>query len=300
MSHLGGLVPLSARPGFGAKAIPILPGLVRRAEARMTHILIVNGNPLEVIASGHPDYAEIFSEVFRALDPSVTVRNINPNHAPLAEVDLDGIDGVVFTGSSTEYAADAPGAAPHRLAMERVFAQRLPVWGSCNGLQLAAVVLGGRVGTSPNGVEIGLGRALTVTEAGQGHPMMAGRKPIFTACTIHRDEVHALPKGAVLLATNAHSRVQGFAVASGGVDFWGTQYHPEVAPRLIADALRQRAGDLHLAADMDTVETDSAAAARLGASTDDLSLPIRATELRNWLAHVQLQAAQADRAHQPA
>lgn len=252
----------------------------------MSRILIVNGNPLELIAAGKPDYAEIFMQVFRALDPLIRFHKVNPNHVPLAEADLDGIDGVVFTGSSTDYGADAPEAAPHRLAMERVFAHGLPVWGSCNGLQLAAVVLGGRVGASPKGVEIGLGRDLTLTPEGMLHPMMMGRRRTFTASTIHRDEVQALPEGAVLTATNAHSPVQAFAYEKGGVDFRGSQYHPEVAPALISAAIRQMAGDLELAADLDACETDRAAAARLGATPEDLALAVRTTELRNWLGHV--------------
>ncbi|MBY6113048.1 type 1 glutamine amidotransferase [Mameliella alba] len=262
----------------------------------MSRLLILNGNPLEVIAAGSPDYAQVFSQVFRALDPSVDLDVLNPNHEPLTDDALEFVDGVVFTGSSTVYAADAPEAEPHRRAMEQVFALGLPVWGSCNGMQLAGVVLGGKVGASPKGVEIGLGRALTLTEAGQGHPMMAGRKPVFTACTIHRDEVQALPADAVLLATNDHSPVQAFTVSKGGVDFWGTQYHPEIAPPLIANALRRRDGDAQLAEDMDNAETDPEAAARLGAAPGDLDLPVRAMELCNWLAHVRARKSGAQAA----
>ena len=260
----------------------------------MSLILIVNGNPHDLMAAGKPDYGQIFEQVFATFDPDLRFRSLNPNHEPLTDAALDGVDGVVFTGSSTEYAATAPEAAPHRAALRQVFDRALPVWGSCNGLQLAAVVLGGSVGASPNGVEIGLGRDLTLTSEGQVHPMMAGRKARFTACTIHRDEVQSLPQGAVVTASNAHSPVQAFAYARDGVDFRGTQYHPEVAPPLIARALRQQQGDAglaaylaaYLAADLDRAETDADAAARLGAAPEDLALTVRATELRNWLSHV--------------
>jgi GMP synthase (glutamine-hydrolysing) len=253
----------------------------------VSRILIVNGNPQDLIAQGRPDYAQSFLRVFRSLDPSLSLFVINPNHSPMTAVDLDGVTGVVFTGSSTTYAADTPQAAPHRTAMETVFARGLPVWGSCNGLHLAAVVLGGRVGVSPNGIEIGLGQDLTVTADGAGHAMMSGRGPVFTACTIHRDEVQMLPPGGCLMATNGHSPVQAFAVATGGVDFWGTQYHPEVAPALIASELRHSGGDARLAEDIEAAVTHAPSAARLGTTSAALAVRTHATELRNWLLHVQ-------------
>ena len=60
--------------------------------------------------------------------------------------------------------------------MEQVFTHAKPVWGSCNGLQLAAVVLGGSVAASPNGIEIGLAKDMMKTTDGQAHPMLAARE----------------------------------------------------------------------------------------------------------------------------
>jgi GMP synthase (glutamine-hydrolysing) len=256
----------------------------------MTRILIVNGNSRELIVRGHPDYVQTFSEVLYALDAGLTLQGINPDDMRLTERDLEGVEAVIFTGSSSLFAADAPKTKVHRDAMEQVFSLGLPVWGSCNGLQLAAAVLGGRVGASANGVEIGLASNLTLTGQGAAHAMMAGRSAVFASCTIHRDEVLALPQGADLLVTNDHSPVQAFAVGTGGVDFWGTQYHPEIAPPMIARSLRQRDGDRTLAADLDRVETDPDAAARLGTTPDALRLDTRAIELRNWLLHVRRRA----------
>ncbi|SMX40311.1 type 1 glutamine amidotransferase [Maliponia aquimaris] len=258
----------------------------------MPAILIVNGNAPGLIAAGDPDYGALFDTVLRALDPLIGTRQVYPDLSALAEADLVGNDGVIFTGSSTHYSADAAEVAPHRTAMERVFARGLPVWGSCNGMQLAAVVLGGRVGTSPKGVEIGLARDLSLTPEGVLHPMMVGRSGVFTACTIHRDEVQLLPTGATLTVSNAHSPVQAFAYDRGGVDFRGTQYHPEVAPALIARLLRQRGEDGPLAADLDAAETDPLAAARLGATCAALRPETRATELKAWLAHVHTRSPQ--------
>jgi GMP synthase (glutamine-hydrolysing) len=207
----------------------------------------------------------------------------------MVEADFAGVDGVIFTGSGETWATDAPEAAPQRAAMELAFGTGLPVWGSCNGLQLAAVVLGGAVGAAPNGVEIGLARDIQLTDAGRSHPAMAGRLPGFAVPCIHRDEVQRLPTGAQLLASNAHSPVQAMAYAKGGVDFWGAQYHPELTPQYIADLIRRR-GRLNefarLAPDLDRAETDAAAATRLGTTPQDMKPRARTRELANWLDHV--------------
>ena len=164
----------------------------------------------------------------------------------------------------------------------------------CNGLQLAAVVLGGDVGASPNGFEMGPARNLTRSDAGAGHAMMAGRGDGFAVPCIHRDEVQKLPEGAVLVAGNEHSPVQAMVYEAGGVDFWGTQYHPEMS---MADVASSLAGDELFSgkdspvADFALADRDEAAAQRLGTSTAELAINARARELINWLAHVRAQAA---------
>ena len=156
------------------------------------NILLVEGNPRRLIEQGYPDYAQYFVDCLITLDPSLSFQFAAPFEAPLLDACLESINGAVFTGSSTASATDAAEYKPQMLAMERVFERGIPCWGSCAGLQLAAVVLGGRVGASPNGVEVGLARDLVLTTAGQQHAMMRarqGRK--FAVPCIHRDEVRS-------------------------------------------------------------------------------------------------------------
>jgi GMP synthase (glutamine-hydrolysing) len=83
-------------------------------------------------------------------------------------------------------------------------------------LQLAAAALGGRVRTNPRGREIGVARGVALTEAGRGHPMLAGRPAVFEALCFHLDEVEAPPPGAEVLAGNAMSAVQAMALRTPG------------------------------------------------------------------------------------
>lgn len=241
----------------------------------MTTVLIVESNAPDLVAKGKSGAAG-FVNSFSLLAPAAVLRHVAPYHAALAESDLEGVDGVVFTGSGVNWSTDATEAAPLRKAMETVFQAGLPVWGSCNGMQLAAVVLGGSVRASPNGQELGLARDIQRTEAGARHPMLSGRRDGFAVPCLHRDEVATLPEGATLLAGNVHSPVQAMVYEAGGVRFWGTQYHPELSRRDVADGLRGyglfQEGQVDMAA-LEQAETDAEQVDRL-------------RELANWVAMI--------------
>lgn len=261
----------------------------------MTHLVIFESNAPASVARGEAA-ASYFIGALLARRPSVRLTVVAPYANPAWEAALETGDGAVFTGSDAAWAVDAAEAAPLRRAMETVFAAGTPVWGSCNGMQLASVVLGGAVRASPNGLEVGLARGLELTDAGARHPMMRGRENGFASACIHRDEVSKLPEGAQALAGNAHSAVQAMAFAQGGVDFWGVQYHPECAPSDIARVVRARGIDPALSGDPEDLgraDGDPAAAARLGANASDLAFSARTEELANWMAHVEAARAGA-------
>jgi GMP synthase (glutamine-hydrolysing) len=181
-------------------------------------------------------------------------------------------DGVVFTGSAVAWCVDAPEGQALRDIWRQVTRWQVPIWGSCNGMQLAAFMLGGICAASPRGDEEGLAEAITLTDIGREHPMMQGRASQFRVPCVHRDEVQRLPNGAVLLAGNAHSPVQAFAYETADISFWGTQYHPEFSRADVATWLADRGKSLP-----DSEEQDG---------QGDLALATRTLELQNWLAHV--------------
>ncbi len=254
----------------------------------MLRILIIEGNSPAAVAAGHPA-SKAFIQVGSDLSLAADWRISSPYTSPTVKADFEEMDGVIFTGSGVDWATDAPQAAPQRAAMALAFDTGLPIWGSCNGLQLAAVVLGGVVGAAPPGVEIGIARDIRLTDAGRAHPVMAGREPGFAVPCIHRDEVQRLPEGAVLLAENAHSPVQAMAYAQDGVDFWGVQYHPEFSAKYIAEIIHRKGISNEFAkaaSDLEFAETDATAASRLGTTPKDMMLINRTRELANWLDHV--------------
>ncbi|WP_170469172.1 type 1 glutamine amidotransferase [Ruegeria arenilitoris] len=254
----------------------------------MTTILIVEGNTPDMVAKGHAG-ANGFIRTFSGLAPEVRIRLANPYAAALHPDELQGVDAVVLTGSGVSWSVDAPEAVPQRAAAEVVLTAGRPIWGSCNGLQLAMLMLGGSVGASPVGMEVGMAQNNVLTQEGGQHSMMEGRSAGFGVPCIHRDEVQKLPDGAILLAGNAHSPVQAAVYEQGDLRFWGTQYHPELSPRDIGIYVRARgifSDHANLADDLEQAETDISAAARLGTHPDALVLPQRSRELANWLQFV--------------
>ncbi|MGB3314859.1 MAG: type 1 glutamine amidotransferase [Albidovulum sp.] len=235
-----------------------------------------------------------FTRVFQSVCPDLRVTTREPYLNPLRPEDLEGVDGIVMTGQGDPWAADDPKAEPIRRACEVVFDHAKPSIGVCFGLQIATVVLGGKIVASPNGFEAGIARQIRLTEDGKQHPMMQDRVCGFSVACGHRDEVSEMPRDALLLASNDHTQVQAMSYTKGNIDFWGIQYHPEVAPRTMAAAYRE--GKSMFAQfsppldDLEQVETDAAAAARLGCSVSDFVFKTRTLELSNWLLHVQSRA----------
>ena len=125
------------------------------------------------------------------------------------------------------------------------FAAGVPVWGSCWGLQLATVALGGSVRRNPRGRELPIARAITVTEAGRAHPLLASRPAVFDALCSHLDEIETLPPNSQVLAANEVSAIQAIAVQTPSRgSFHGTQYHPEHTLAVSAALIEMRAAEL--------------------------------------------------------
>ena len=254
----------------------------------MSVVQVIDSDPAEVNERKRRLYGESTGEAYASAvvraDPSCKVKIVCPYEGE-ALPDLRGVDGVAFTGSAVDWNTDDPRAEPLAHAMRQVFAAGVPTFGSCNGMQLAASVLGGASDASPNGREDGLAKDIRLTEAGRAHPMFEGREDGFAVPCVHRDEVTRLPDGAVVLAGNAHTPVQAFEYARDGVRFWGVQYHPEYTLDFIGKRVLDW-GRLHadIAEDLQVADQDEDAAARLGVRFSDMQTPMRMTELRNWLA----------------
>lgn len=200
----------------------------------MTRLLLMEGNIAERRARAHSlairTSSEIYTLSIKAHFPDIEIDVVNaadPDWVIPHGRSFADYDGFVVSGSAL-HAYDTDFAVTNQIELLMQAAQAgLPTFGSCWGLQIAAMAGGGEVRYHPKGKEVGFARKIMPTEAGRGHPMFAYKPPVFDAPCIHYDEVLRLPEGSTLLASNAHSEIQAAAIPLGNAEVWAVQYHPE-------------------------------------------------------------------------
>jgi len=141
---------------------------------------------------------------------------IVPNDTPVAE--LPDLDGLVLSGG-----APSVGVDPEKMGRngEYLDALEVPILGICAGHQFMAKHFGGEA--APAKVpEFGK----SVVTVHKPDILFEGLPTTLEVWESHNDEVSALPKGFVALASSTNCRVQ--AMRSLNRPLFGLQFHPEV------------------------------------------------------------------------
>jgi GMP synthase (glutamine-hydrolysing) len=248
--------------------------------------------------------AESYRETLRAMAPEIECRLVSclSEQATPSQAEMAGFDAVIFAGSPIQmHDEDEDTRSAARFALE-VFDAGLPSFGSCAGLQIAAVAAGGRVRPRKPRMEAAFVRHIAPTDAGRGHPLLAGRPLSWDAPAMHSSEVVRLPDGARVLAGTVDTPVEAIEIRRGDGVFWGVQYHPELSLEEIAASLRSQAEDLveeglarepsEVSDYADLVETLGRdpdrrdLAWRLGLDREVTDAERRRREIRNFLDHL--------------
>jgi len=268
-------------------------------------LLVIEGNTAasraEHLAAGGAIASEGYADLLRGLLPGVLVDICCPADAEATlpqPSGLEAYDGVAITGSSLHVYEWGPPVARQVELVRAVFAARIPVFGSCWGLQVLTVAAGGSVRANQRGRELGFGRRIRLTPAGRDHPMYHGKADPFDAMTVHLDEVETLAPGTIVLASNAMSQVQSAEIPR--LLAWGTQYHPEYPLREVAVIVRRTGKKLvdegffmdesdleRYSAELDALDRapTKALAWRHGTDAAVLDKGMRVKEIANWIAH---------------
>jgi len=271
---------------------------------------VINGYPSanrQVLAEAGVSQAdELYVNFLRRYTPKVQIDTLYVADLDVAlpsGIALTSYNAFIWTGSNLTIYHDRPEVTRQIELCRAIFQAGVPQFGSCWGVQMAAVAAGGEVRKNPRGREWCLARDIALTELGLQHPLYRGKPPRFDGFIMHLDEVTRIPEGGRLLAGNAHTPVQSLEVrsANGGA-FWATQYHPEynlyeMARLLIArrkplseegffpsqEAVVEYANDLtRLHADPGNTPLQG----QLKIGPDVLFEEIRECELRNWIDHL--------------
>jgi len=275
----------------------------------MPNILIADGTPAvwqaERAGFGIPSNFSLFAAAVQLHHPDIhcTALNIADGEAWPLGTALADFDGVMVPGSPL-HIYDPTSSVTRQIEFVRAaFAAGVPVWGSCWGLQLATVALGGSVRRNPRGRELPIARAITVTEAGRAHPLLTSRPAVFDALCSHLDEIETLPSNSQVLAANELSPIQAIATKTPcGGSFLGTQYHPEHTLAVSAALIEMRAMELveegfgterseiiAIAADYRVLAAEPTRRDliwRYGIASEIMDPIRRTTEIGNWLRTV--------------
>jgi GMP synthase (glutamine-hydrolysing) len=261
-------------------------------------LLVVEGNDQATStlmqSLGGKTYGVSYAALLESFDSRIVCTIVSPSEKgahclPEGKSFID-YQGIVWTGSALNCYNTAPEVS-HQIEMaKQAYASGVSIFGSCWGMQIMTIALGGSVRCNPKGREIGVGRDITLTDAGNNHPMFKGKGDVFDTLEVHMDEVDSLPQNAIVLAGNAMSKVQAMSIDTDRSSFWGVQYHPEfnfatmaivmrrLHEKLLAEKIFKSAVTLDKQIEAySNCETDST-------TNDSVNNPVqRHLEITNWL-----------------
>lgn len=132
--------------------------------------------------------------------------------------DLEGVDGVVLTGSSASVyeVDDEPWIADQADLVRELVERRIPTLGICFGHQIVNAGLGGRVD------HVGTTHRLVAVELAN-EPLFDGVEPVVSA--VHGDAVVEPGEGMRTIARTEYSPY--FGTKHEDAPLWTVQFHPE-------------------------------------------------------------------------
>ena len=187
----------------------------------MKPVLILKmGSTIPHLASRRGEFDDWIAAPFKKQALSVTV--VAPYTGEILPRP-ESYAGVVISGSHAFVTAREPWSEKVAAWIPNVMTAKTPLLGICYGHQLMALALGGTVGNSPVGIEMGT-IELQLTEHANDDPLF---RDLDGTCMVHASHTQSalsLPPDAVVLAYNQAEPHHAYAI---GQSAWGLQFHPE-------------------------------------------------------------------------
>lgn len=186
--------------------------------------------PILIVKAGstYPDMAARFGDfedwfVARMDRSAATIEIVSPFSGETLP-DAASLSGIIITGSHDMVTDRHPWSEKTADWVRQAVEAEIPTLGVCYGHQLLARAMGGVVGDSPNGKEMGT-VLIRLTRTGRKDPLFGenpGTAMLAHAC--HSQSVLELPATATLLAESDMDPHHAFSI---GRSAWGVQFHPE-------------------------------------------------------------------------
>ena len=182
-------------------------------------LIVKTGETMPELRSRRGDFEDWIAGGFEGVLDTAVVAPYAGDRLPAPE----NFSGVVISGSHAMVTDRAAWSEHTAVWIQEVMAAEIPLLGICYGHQLIAHALGGRVGDTPGGAEVGMTEIRLRAEA-MRDPLFCQIPATMQVHASHTQSAVRLPKGAVCLASNAHEPHHAFSVGSST---WGLQFHPE-------------------------------------------------------------------------
>ena len=179
------------------------------------------------LAQTYTSFAAMFEQLFKAGGADWTYESFNTVRGEYPDT-FDRFDAVLLTGSHADSFSEDAWVKTLREKVTALLQTEQKLLGICFGHQLIGLCLGAKVGRAPQGW--GAGR---MTYRWHGNDV----NPEIGLLASHQDQVHTLPTGATLLASNDFCPVAAFSVDDR---VFCIQPHPEFVEDLSAYLLNKR------------------------------------------------------------
>jgi GMP synthase-like glutamine amidotransferase len=189
--------------------------------------ILVCNTDVSRFAQRHPRDGEKFTTLMHAVRPdwNIAVYEATQGVLPASPAECDGY---VLTGSPASVNEDKLWVANLLDFVRALDSARVPAVGCCFGHQAIAKAMGGQVSHNPAGW--GFGTAETHFQKHES--WMKPPAATLTLFAAHNEQVTALPKGAVVLGSNAFCPSASFHI---GQQFFTIQYHPEMTADFVTE-----------------------------------------------------------------
>jgi GMP synthase-like glutamine amidotransferase len=182
--------------------------------------IIETGRPPEGLKDRHGDYPDMFIDLLKAADPSLTFMRFAALEGDVPK-DPRLCDGWLITGSRHGVYEHLPWMNDLEALIRAAFAAQVPVAGVCFGHQIMAQALGGSVIKSDKGWGLGMHRYALNPER---PAWMTDDSKGFAIAAVHQDQVVTVPPNGRTIASSAFC--ENAAIAYGEIGF-SVQGHPE-------------------------------------------------------------------------
>ncbi|KAI3513905.1 hypothetical protein L1887_12131 [Cichorium endivia] len=166
--------------------------------------------------------------------------------------ELQDYDGFIVSGSPYDAYGDDNWILELCFLLQTLYSMQKKVLGICFGHQVLCRALGGRVGKSQSGWDVGLRKVKIVKDFSHCSFLerLAEMPQALSIIECHQDEVYEVPMGAEVIAFSDKTGVEMFVIAD---HILGIQGHPEystdILNNLIDRLLNQDAIEIGLAED---------------------------------------------------